>query len=82
MALEEHHLSTGRYPETLSGLGNGGGWDRDRWGNGYYYGTFTGNFYLVTYGADGVPGGAGDDEDLVATFGNCPATSERLDSLE
>ena len=83
VALEEYRIRTGEYPTTLAALeAKGDSLLTDRWGHVYHYGTFEGNFYLISYGADGAPGGEAQNEDLVATAGNCPVRSARADSRE
>lgn len=80
-ALDSYRLDMSRYPESLNGLiSNDSGrpnWsgpylraDRvplDPWGNEYVY-ELTSNgrdFNLLSLGADGAPGGEGDDADIV-----------------
>jgi len=76
-ALAAHRLDVGQYPDSLEGLmTNTTGrstWDgpyirnavpKDPWGNDYYY-TSTGSQYtLISYGADGSPGGEENDADI------------------
>ena len=78
-ALTGYKLDVGSYPESLSGLvtnlDQNAKWDgpyikpavpKDPWGNAYVY-TFPGehgDFDLVCYGADGQPGGTGENADL------------------
>jgi general secretion pathway protein G len=76
-ALAAYRLDVGQYPDTLEGLTrNTSGrstWDgpyirnaipKDPWGNDYVY-TSTGSQYtLISYGADGRPGGEGNDADI------------------
>ena len=37
----------------------------DAWGHDVVYLRVAGGFWLMSFGADGAPGGTGDDEDLV-----------------
>ncbi len=76
-ALAAHRLDVGQYPDSLEGLmTNTTGrstWDgpyirsavpKDPWGNDYNY-TSTGSQYtLMSYGADGSPGGEDNDADI------------------
>src|SRR5690606_18327481 len=79
-ALDTYRLDVGRYPNSLQGLiTNDRGSRRwsgpylradaipmDPWGNEYQY-QVTSNgrdFTLLSYGADGSPGGEGDDADI------------------
>lgn len=82
--IERHRLRTGAYPESLAELARQHDSDplTDRWSRPYHYGRFDENFYLVSYGADGLPGGEGDGEDLVATAASCPVRSTRATNLE
>ncbi|MGM0632250.1 MAG: type II secretion system major pseudopilin GspG [Pseudomonadota bacterium] len=76
-ALDAHRLDTGRYPESLEGLQentsgrstwNGpylrGEVPEDPWGNPYEYSSDGRSFELMSYGADGSPGGEDNDADL------------------
>ncbi|MEX2367074.1 MAG: type II secretion system major pseudopilin GspG [Pseudohongiellaceae bacterium] len=79
-ALDSYRLDMSRYPDSLEGLiRNDSGrpnWsgpylrgDRvplDPWGNDYHYELRSGgrDFTLMSYGADGAPGGQEDDEDI------------------
>jgi general secretion pathway protein G len=76
-ALAAHRLDVGQYPDSLDGLIENttgrSSWDGpyirnavpgDPWGNDYIY-TSTGDQYtLISYGADGAPGGEGNDADI------------------
>lgn len=78
-ALDVYRLDVGRYPESLEGLVEDdtrssrwagpylrGEVPLDPWGNEYHY-RVTDNgrdFELMSYGADGQPGGQGDDADV------------------
>jgi len=79
-ALDTYRLDVGRYPDSLQGLitndRGSGRWSgpylradaipMDPWGNEYQY-QVTSNgrdFTLLSYGADGSPGGEGDDADI------------------
>ena len=77
-ALDTYRLDVGNYPESLSGLvTNDSGSPRwngpyirddevplDPWDNPYHYEPEGRDFILMSYGADGVPGGEGDDADI------------------
>jgi general secretion pathway protein G len=77
-ALDMYRLDVGNYPRELSALveGEGNNWNgpylkkkklpKDPWGNDYVY-RFPGehgDFDIVSYGADGQPGGEGDNRDI------------------
>ena len=78
-ALDSYRLDVGHYPKSLRELhenvGNAKGWDgpyiakkvpKDPWGNEYVYkipGSH-GDFDIISYGADGSPGGTGKDADI------------------
>jgi general secretion pathway protein G len=77
--LDVYKLDVGRYPRELNGLiENDTGRDvwsgpylrgadaipKDPWGNDYVYTPGDDDFDLLTYGADGAPGGEGDDADI------------------
>ena len=77
-ALDTYRLDVGSYPDSLSGLvENDSGSQRwngpyirddevplDPWDNPYQYEAGGRDFSLISYGADGVPGGEGDDADI------------------
>lgn len=75
-ALDSYRIDVGRYPESLEGLReNDTGRDawagpymrelpKDPWGNDYHYEAQSRDFVLLSYGADGAPGGEGDDADI------------------
>jgi general secretion pathway protein G len=77
-ALDTYRLDVGSYPESLSGLvSNDSGSPRwngpyirdeevplDPWDNPYHYEPNGRDFILMSYGADGVRGGEGDDADI------------------
>ena len=77
-ALDTYRLDVGSYPDSLSGLvENDSGSQRwngpyirddevplDPWDNPYQYEAGGLDFSLISYGADGVPGGEGDDADI------------------
>lgn len=76
-ALDAHRLDVGRYPDTLEGLvrntsgrssWNGpyirGNLPMDPWGNPYQYSSDGSSFELMSYGADGRPGGTGNDAEI------------------
>ena len=79
-ALDMYRLDVGNYPKELNALveGNGSNWNgpylkkkklpKDPWGNDYVY-RFPGehgDFDIVSYGADGQPGGDGDNRDITS----------------
>lgn len=78
-AIETYRIDVLRYPRTLQGLlENDSGSDnwngpylrrtttvpKDPWGNDYVYRLEGREFSLLSYGADGAPGGEGDDADI------------------
>ncbi len=77
-ALDTYRLDVGSYPDSLRGLvENDSGSQRwngpyirddevplDPWDNAYHYEAGGRDFTLISYGADGVPGGEGDDADI------------------
>lgn len=78
-ALDSYRLDVGRYPRELEGLlendtgreiWNGPYLERseviplDPWGNDYVYTLEGQSFELLSLGADGAPGGEGDDADI------------------
>ena len=79
-ALELYKLDTGRYPGTDNGLDalvnppggqkpylKGGKLPKDPWGNEYAYinpGPGGNPYEIISYGADGQPGGTGEDKDI------------------
>jgi len=76
-ALDSYRLDVGQYPRTLDGLvENDTGRDLwngpylrgeiplDPWGNPYEYEPQGRDFSLLSHGADGAPGGQGDDADI------------------
>ena len=77
-ALDTYRLDVGSYPDTLAGLTeNDSGSPRwngpyirdnevpmDPWDNPYHYAPDGRDFILMSYGADGVPGGQEDDADI------------------
>ena len=76
-ALDAHRLDVGRYPDTLEGLvrntsgrssWNGpyirGNLPMDPWGNAYQYSSDGSSFELMSFGADGRPGGTGNDAEI------------------
>jgi general secretion pathway protein G len=81
-ALTDYRLDNDRYPESLddlrqdvSGAKNWRGpylekdLPPDPWTNPYVYESDGKSYKIVSYGADGVEGGEGNDEDLVVTGG-------------
>ncbi|MCY2926024.1 MAG: type II secretion system protein GspG [Planctomycetota bacterium] len=66
-AVEAYHLQNGRYPTNEDGLKNLPLKNRtDPWGNAYEYNCPGHNepFEVVSFGADGNPGGDGADADI------------------
>jgi general secretion pathway protein G len=75
-ALDSYRIDVGRYPETLEGLVENdtgrNAWagpymrelPADPWGNDYHYEAQDRDFVLLSHGADGAPGGEGDDADV------------------
>jgi general secretion pathway protein G len=76
-ALSLHKLEVGKYPENLQGLISASGvrgWNgpylkdasytKDNWGNDYKYTVQAGKYTLMSLGADGREGGAGQDADI------------------
>ena len=83
-ALDTYRLDVGKYPATLEALrtnhGDTNKWDgpylpkavpKDPWGNPYEYGVpgEHGDFEIISLGADGSPGGDGEDKDIVSWKG-------------
>ncbi len=77
-AIDTYLLNTGQYPTTLNDLlinPNLNGWNgpylypkqlNDQFGNPYIYIPDTkGNYKLISYGVDGLPGGKGDNADII-----------------
>ena len=75
-ALDNYRIDVGKYPETLQGLvENDTGRDtwngpyikeipKDPWENDYHYQPGDKDFSLMSYGADGAPGGQDNDADI------------------
>lgn len=76
-ALAAHRLDVGQYPDTLEGLvrntSGRSSWDGpyirsevppDPWGNEYVYSSTGSQYTLISYGADGSPGGEDNDADI------------------
>ena len=76
-ALDSYRLDVGGYPRTLEGLvvneSGRSAWSgpylrrglpRDPWDNDYQYQLNGREFTLLSYGADCVPGGEGDNADI------------------
>lgn len=68
-AIDMYRLKTKKWPQRLDDLVTAGvivKLQKDPWGHDYAYTPPTGTkSYLITsYGADGAPGGTGDNEDL------------------
>ncbi len=80
MAVETYYLDTGRMPNSLQDLISGSGtsnWNgpyikenalKDPWGNPYQYTQpgQHGDYDIVSYGADGAPGGEGSNRDITS----------------
>jgi general secretion pathway protein G len=81
MAVESYYLDTGNTPERLEDLvdnpGGAAGWNgpyvkkqllKDPWGRDYQYESpgDHGDFDILSYGADGQPGGEGTDADVTS----------------
>ena len=78
-ALDTYRLDVGRYPEKLEDLrvSTGNRWNgpylpkdipADPWGNPYVYkapGTEGKPYDIISYGADGKPGGEGGNADII-----------------
>jgi general secretion pathway protein G len=70
-ALKLNYVRTGTYPPTAIGLRelvSAGALEKvpvDPWGREYLYSNALGRWSLVTFGKDGVPGGEGEDADIV-----------------
>ncbi len=68
--LQTYYLQKGRFPETGEGLKAlvdaqiTEKLPRDSWGREYVYLLEANKPVIVSYGADGVPGGAGEDADI------------------
>ncbi len=73
-ALELYKLDSGNYPQSLDALTKGANGaksvldklPKDPWGNDYHY-RFPGehgDYDIVSYGADGDPGGEGETRDI------------------
>jgi general secretion pathway protein G len=76
-ALDMFYTDCGFYPETLDGLlekpGECNNWGpdpylkkmpRDPWGSEFVYEVDSGNYLLISYGADRREGGSNDSEDI------------------
>lgn len=79
-SLELFKLDAGRYPSTEEGLdalvkkpGSANGWNgpylkggvpSDPWGHPYRYASTGGNVEILSLGADGAPGGEGENADI------------------
>ncbi len=80
MAVETYYLDTGRMPSSLQDLVSNSGasnWNgpyikesslKDPWGNPYHYQQpgQHGDYDIVSYGADGAPGGEGSARDITS----------------
>jgi general secretion pathway protein G len=79
-AMKLYYLKKGKYPDTATGMralvetNNLDKIPQDPWGNEYVYTNEGGKPVLLSYGADGQPGGEGPDADISsrdqATAGN------------
>lgn len=66
--VEAYREDTGTLPSSLDGLGavaSSAALLADPWGHDVYYLRVAGGFWLMSWGADGEPGGDGDAADLV-----------------
>lgn len=64
----EHRADSGRLPSSLEGVERIASDESllvDPWGNPVFYLRVAGGFWLMSWGADGVPGGDGDAADIV-----------------
>jgi general secretion pathway protein G len=80
-ALEAHRASRRVYPETLDALAPAylpDGVPEDGWGNALRYEAGPGGrgYRLVSLGADGAPGGAGEDRDVLVRNGTFVSGAE------
>lgn len=80
-ALERHRASRRAYPETLDAIEPAylpDGIPADGWGNALLYevGPAGTGYRLVSHGADGAPGGAGEDRDVVVRNGKFVSGAE------
>ena len=76
-ALDQYRLDMGGYPDSMQALvdnpSGSASWNgpylrgdlpTDPWGNDYQYESDGDDFTLMSYGADGEPGGEGNDADI------------------
>lgn len=66
--IVDHRDGGGRLPSSLEGVERIAEDDSllvDPWGNPVFYLRVAGGFWLMSWGADGVPGGDGDAADVV-----------------
>ncbi|WP_342377972.1 type II secretion system protein GspG [Myxococcus stipitatus] len=83
-ALRLYQERMGRLPTSEEGLGHlveQGALEalpRDPWGQDYGYSLRNGTLELLSLGADGTPGGDGDDEDIVLRCDVAPVTQALL----
>ena len=67
-ALNSYRSRSGHYPPTAVGFAVLSGLDdwrlRDAWGNPYRYQLVEDRPVITSFGADGLPGGKGDDADI------------------
>lgn len=78
IAVEAFKIENARYPDSIEDLitppADALGWDgpyleganvpRDPWGNEYVYVLEGGEYTIISYGADGIEGGEGENEDI------------------
>ncbi|WP_257458663.1 type II secretion system protein GspG [Archangium lipolyticum] len=70
--FKSYHRITGRFPSQaenfypLVQVGLLKEMPADPWGRPYQYRMDGGKGYVLSYGADGLPGGSGDDSDLIS----------------
>lgn len=66
--VEAYRADVGELPSSLDGLDGVASAEQllaDPWGNPIYYLRVAGGFWLMSWGADGEPGGEGDAADVV-----------------
>jgi general secretion pathway protein G len=77
--LKLYNARKGKFPDTATGLKALVDMEildkmpKDAWGNDYVYTLESGRPVITSYGADGVPGGTGNDADI----SNRPATAAK-----
>jgi general secretion pathway protein G len=76
--VDVYRLQMKKYPQRLQDLVDGGiikKIQKDPWGNDYVYappGNQSKTYMITSYGADGAPGGTGENQDL---------TTENIDAI-